>query len=799
MRFFWSWILRELKNKPQFAVLLLANFVISLSSFFLLNNFRSVYHQSLLSQAQSILGADITISARRFIDDDEKNLFSHEIAKFGVETQTSSLEFLSMVNTPGDLTKLVQVRGVDARYPIYGDLTTNESVSTNQLQEGPFTIVYEEVLTELGLQVGDEIFLGDHKLKIIGTVKEDSSQSNRLGSLAPRFFVGRNQLVHTGLLQRGTTLNETLYYKLSRTPTEDDSNRILKKFTDTAIQVIVPSQASKDAARGLDYLLDYLSLIGLVALLMSGLGTFFLSRTFIQEKIKDIGLLAALGLSHGRIKRLFVGYFILLILTASVLSLLATFAIQPFLVKIVNTLLNYQLLPQIDPWSVGGLIFVALAVGLIVLMPAIQSIESVDITGLLRGELQKDITLSKSKYVYLLGGSIFFYALSVIQTRSYVTANLFFLSLFSISVLCLLLTWLPLRWALRIQDPRRWKLKWTIRSLYRKPIATYVTLISLSTAFFLTAFVPLLAYKLKSDLDPKSSQQKPALFLFDIQEDQIESLKEIANKTGTSVESIAPLIRARILTVNDQAFVKEVKKSGPETKESEIESRFRNRGFNLSVRDSLYPSEELISGQSFLEAKSSYPKVSVEKKFAERLGWKLGDILKFDVQGKEVAGQIINFRKVNWTSFEPNFFIIFESGVLDSIQKTYLANIKSPNESGVKIFQKSLIRDLPNITAVDLKRALFSFMKTWNQIEQALKVTSVITLIAGFIVVFSIIILGKSHRVRDRILLSFLGVSDLNLRYLGFIEASLFGVWSLMLGVGLSLITVEMVFKYILK
>jgi putative ABC transport system permease protein len=135
------------------------------------------------------------------------------------------------------------------------------------------------------------------------------------------------------------------------------------------------------------------------------------------------------------------------------------------------------------------------------------------------------------------------------------------------------------------------------------------------------------------------------------------------------------MIRSRILKVNGLDFERKLDIKNYKTREEEREARFRNRGVNLTYRDKLTASEEIREGKPFSgKLDPNMAELSVEFRYADRLGFKLGDEISFDIQGLEVKGRIVNFRSVQWTSFQPNFFIIMQSGFLEEAPKTFIGS-----------------------------------------------------------------------------------------------------------------------------
>src|SRR5262245_11865221 len=127
-------------------------------------------------------------------------------------------------------------------------------------------------------------------------------------------------------------------------------------------------------------------------------------------------------------------------------------------------------------------------------------------------------------------------------------------------------------------------------------------------------------------------------------------------KNNIEISEESPFIRARILKVNEQDFERSEVRAWS-TREEEIDARLRNRGVNLTYRDKLGPAEKIIAGKSYDEMKAQPAEISVEEGYAQRVHLKIGDQVKFDVQGVEIPAQVVSLREVNWDSFQPNFFM----------------------------------------------------------------------------------------------------------------------------------------------
>lgn len=259
---------------------------------------------------------------------------------------------------------------------------------------------------------------------------------------------------------------------------------------------------------------------------------------------------------------------------------------------------------------------------------------------------------------------------------------------------------------------------------------------------------------------------KPGLFIFDIQEEQIDALDEFSKTLGTPISAITPMVRARLETVNGEKFVRKnnnVKFRG----EEDDEGRSRNTGLNLSYRSYLSPSEKIVEGEPFPENNQDFNRpalVSVEKRWSERMGISIGDKVTFDVQGVEIEGKIHNIREVKWTSFYPNFFVNVEPGFLDGAPKTFLAVLPAGFANKKLAFQREAVLKFPNISFIDVEELVGKLASLFEKSRQAIELISFLSLGVGLVILY-----GLSHdqvyrRYYDLALMKTLGLTSGRLR-----------------------------------
>jgi putative ABC transport system permease protein len=271
--------------------------------------------------------------------------------------------------------------------------------------------------------------------------------------------------------------------------------------------------------------------------------------------------------------------------------------------------------------------------------------------------------------------------------------------------------------------------------------------------------IPQLRSSLRGELLYPEKSRVPSFFLFDIQPEQLEPLQEVLARLDVPLRNVSPMVRATLTEINQQKFSRNTD-ALVATRESETEQRFRNRGMNLTYRSKLSEDESIVEGLNFSELPSDPPAISLEQRFAKRLAIKIGDTLTFDVQGVPISGKVVNFRKVHWTSFQPNFFIQFAPGALEDAPQTYLASIPKIPLSLQTTLQNKITESLPNVSLVNVSRVVTRILSTVEQMVWALQLMAAVAVAAGLLVLYSIARQQIYERRHETNLLRILGAKS---------------------------------------
>ncbi|GIL17582.1 MAG: membrane protein [Oligoflexia bacterium] len=760
-----KWVIRELRGNYQFCLLFLLNISIGLVGFICLDAYKTTLSMSLKEQAKSFLSAELAVTVRRLFNDQEINKIESQLP---AGTQRGHLrEFFSMVTSKSQ-SRLVQVKAIDQTYPFYGQMALRsgkkiESSSEKEILSQKKVWVYPELLSQMKLEVGDSLILGDQNLVIADVITDDTSQTFRLASLAPKIYVGLDQIKDSSLFSKGSTISDVFLYHFEKEEPQVVAERIKKTLQDNTIQVLTDKEASEDSGRVLGYLTDYLGLVSLIGLFMSFLGGVYLYRSYLFSRVKNVAIYNTLGLTRARAQLMYIVQVAVLGLLASLVSLGISYSLLPVLQKLLAEFTPIQIAVHIPMKTVFLAIFSGVVISILVGLPFLRGLSKIQVSTLFQEGSEIHLEMKLSDLFFYAPAAVAFWSLTFWQANSFMVTNIF-VSAFLGALIILSVIGGALLQSLRLlQKSRYWPVKQAVLFFVRRPISALVSLVSLGLGVLLIQLLPQLKTSIQSEVEMPKNLSLPSIFIFDIQSDQVEILKSWLGENNLKLNYLSPMVRGRIIRHNNQTFEERIENQNTLTREEESEKRFRNRAVNISYREGLAESEEVVQGKfpvDPVKSPNDIAELSLEKKYAERLGFKLGDELTFDVQGVEIKGKVTSFRKVKWNSFQPNFFILIQRGVLEDAPQTYLGALPRLTPEQVDHYQKELVSRFPNVSMIDVTRVINRVVELTEKMSFSLEFMALIALFAGFMVIYSMIIQQTRDRRWDLNMLKILGAKE---------------------------------------
>ncbi|MBL7714341.1 MAG: hypothetical protein JNL01_02670 [Bdellovibrionales bacterium] len=739
--------LRELRirgNQKMFSFFFVLNLSFGLFAFLTVVSLKLGLERAISEKSRESVGADLAVSARRDLTQEELKVLQDGLPKGSRASRT--VQIFSMIRPNGQKrVRLAQIKGMPDDLPFAGSVELRVQGKVRAPfggRLGQKVWIDQALSRDLGIERGGKILLGGKVFDVDDVIVEDSNQGSSFSAMGAKVMIGLGALEKTGLVGLGSISTRTWLAEVPMGQRSTDElqkleDQLNQKLEDPAIRVRSHTNSAQESSRLFQYLSDYLGLVSLAALALSAFGVIFQFRRYLSSKIKGLAVLRSLGASSSQV----LGIPLIQVLFLGTLSgLLAGWAAQLAAIPLEAILEPLSPYPFRAVWASSQWVL-AIAVGTLgaafFVIPELLRLLEIPVSELFReSRMEKESTPFRPwAYLPMLFG---WTALAVMTARSWKVGLLFSLAvLFTGFLVAVLGRWVT-RWASLISFfQNSLVLRIAFRRMTRSPGATRLAMITVGVSTMLMNLLPQLRNGIESELADQGGSGgpggRPALFLFDIQDEQKQGVDHLVEKSGMTTVVSSPFIRSRLLSINGKAFEKEqVKNTAYRTREDEQEQGLRNRGINLSYRQRLTESETLVSGREFTETyKGEGPaEVSIEKRFADRLGLRLGDLLKFDIQGVDIDAKIVNFRRVRWSSFLPNFFVQFQEGVLNETPKTFLNALRGPEEAKNR-FLDQLIEKFPNVSAVDVSEALRIFRNLVDQIRMAITWMAGSVLIAG--------------------------------------------------------------------
>ena len=722
--------------------------------------------QKIQNLAQKGIASDLIITSRTPITDDKKNLILNFLNKNDLE-QTPWIETYSLVAQKNGNAKLAHLNFVGNLFPFYGtlELENKKTLSPRDwalLHQQDYVWIEKGLASQLNLKIGDSLKIGDFFFKINDFILMDDFSSFRAFSLAPKIFISLNHIQKTKLIQYGSTANYAYSIKVkdNQNPASlvDVKESLKKIINDKNIRVQDYKDSGEQSNRAITLLNDYLGLISLVCYMLGLLGLYYFTQYILTKKIKTIAIYKSLGLDFKFLFKVEVLQLFFLILISLLFSF-TTFAIfAPSLQKHIKILSGEELALTLSLKSFIRIFLIGVLGVYLSLLPLYWASLKQEVKSIL-GEIQGEAP--QINRLFFLPLLLYIGFLSIYLSHSFKIGFLFLGALF----LLLLLSFSVLRFLLYLasRDVFKFNLINThaLKLITRYFHSSFTLFISSALGICLLVFIFQVENSLRNDLVLKNSDSRADLFLFDLQESDLEKFKKISVDHHFKTQMISPMIRARFVKVNGKKFTKD-DEALYQTRESENEERFRNRGVNLSYRDRLSPSERVVQGKEFLQKCKNIEdicEISMELNYAQRLGIKLNDRLSFDVSGVEVEGIVTNFRRVKWTSFDPNFFILFSPGVLEEAPKTYLASLKVASLEEKEKIYRLISSQLPMVSLIDISEIIRKVSKIFDIMALGIKLSALLSLGMSLLVLFSVVLNHLELRKVDMKLLSFMGFS----------------------------------------
>lgn len=754
----------------------------------------SSLEQTLRSGTRAQLGGDLKVSSWRELSEDA--WFRERERDLSAQGRwTRSLELASMAALGAEAPQLISLRAVEPSYPLWGSISWREAPAQPHLGEEEAWVGLSMV-TQRGAKVGDTLTIGRSALKIVGVIeKEPDGGLISALSFAPRVIISSQTLSALELVQPGSRVRRVAQWRRCEhapcqgggAPIRDEAElRELVAGLQESAPEHIELRGAHDAQPNLLNIFEriglFFSMIGLVTLSLSALSFIAGLLGLLRDQLPLMGALRSLGVDARELSMLYRQVTVLVGLTGGLLGLLIGLGLYYGLSQIAEPWLGLELRLRLEPSQALGALGLALWVSVAVNWAAQRALSraptqalwrapdlELKLTGRERLGLSSALLGSLWAYLYLLSGSALLSAL-------------FTLALSALTLSAALMVWLLMRALKLLRRALRARphpaLRFVIGHLLGYRGRAWAALLSLSVGLSLITALQGVQGSLEGALS-LGGDDRPQIFMVDVQDDQRERLQELVSaQRGASYESL-PLIRARIASL--AGLEVERKLLSEESVADKMRAKTLTREHNITTRLSLSRAERVTSGRWWSEEEGRDPQLnylSLEERFAGRLGLRVGDELSFDIQGVRLSFTVLNLRRVDWLSMRPNFLFVASPGALEGAPRTHVASAHFSDDERLAQLSSDCARELPNVTVIDARPVFKEGRRLLGALSVALSLTGGLCALAGALLLIGGVWRDHKRRLSAVSLLSALGVEERRAWRWVTLELSLIGLMS---------------------
>ena len=770
----------------------MGSIALGVGSLVAVHSFRADVQRSLGDQARLLLGADVRVSSNRAFPDEWEVALDSMIGTGRNVARTTT--FASMVlDTRSGGIRLLQVRGVDAAFPYYGEVVSTPAGAWTQIQSGPWAVVDPAVLIQLDAVIGDTLTIGESRFVLGGTVTGLPTAVGFQSALGPRVYIARDRLASTGLLAVGSVAR---YHANFLMPDREDRDDLLNdhhelferyrlRHTPAEVQARQMSSAVEDLA-------GYLGLMGLAALFLGGIGVASAIHVYVREKIVTVAVLRCLG---ARQRSIFAAYLLqaaTLAFVGSALGVVIGIGIQFILPVALSELLPIDVTTQVSASAVFAGLSLGVWVALMFALGPLLDVRGVPPLVALRRDFENGQRRNLWKTGSLALLVITVMALTWLEAPTPSQGLGFSLALGVVGIALWISARLLMSCARRF-FPRRmsFPVRQGVSNLFRPQNQTVSVILALGFGAFVIGTVGLVEGSLGREFTLDSGQGRPNLLLFDVQSDQRTSVEEFIGSRSSGSPVSTPLVPSRLAAINGTS-VEELLDVPREGRPPRWALR---REYRHTYRNDLTGSEELVGGSWWDGAPrgDGLARVSLEVDLAESLRVGVGDRITWDFAGVRIETRITSLRSVDWTRFDTNFFAVFEPGTLEEAPQTTVILTRIEGESERAQFQRDLIQRHANISVLDLSLLQQAIDSILARANQAIRFLGAFSTVAGVLVLVGSLATSRYQRMRESALLKTLGASRRLVLHVLTVEYVALGSLATLAGVLLALVAGRLV------
>jgi putative ABC transport system permease protein len=718
--------------------------------------------KELNDNAKALLGGDLEIDYNR----NQGNLdLVNQVKEFATVSQM--IEFSTMLSTTGrekNKSLFTRIKTVDEKYPLYGEVDYEPIEAYERMQREPNTILINESLSKtLNIKINEQVKVQDQNFTVIGIIKSvpDVSGFVAFGDWA---LAGKQTLEILKLNGIGSFLNYEYKVKFNN---DDDPAQIEKKIenifkNDQKVKLRYPENSASGIKRIINNFSQFLSLVSISAMLIAGIGIANTLLSFINQNNMSIAVRKAVGFYSGNIKTLYYLQLFILLFIITVISYGSSFLIVPIADKYLSDGLGLNVYPVFSFINFFKIFLVGLLVLVIFSIPTISSIDQVKASNLFRNVFQNLQFYYSKKSV-----AVSFVLLSIliilftIGTEQPTYSLGYFVAFFVCLIVFFLLSKLIIFFLKKFKSSSIVSLKVSIKNITQTKSITPITVMSLGLGVTLLLTLALVGTNFQREIAKSIPDIAPDYFFVGIQKGEREKFEQgILNMDKDANIEIVPMVSSGIVKINGvdpNTFIKPDNDSywviGSERRSSWVEN--------------IPKDNPILEGEWWDLSKPNQLQISLDAKVAKDFNIQLGDIFTLNVYGREIDGEVINFREVDYRDLSINFAMLFNPQFAKQIPHEYLATAKFNSD---KFDETEMLEIMPSLSMIKIADYLLKVTAVLNKVFIAVTLISAVTIIIGLIVISSAIMVQGKIKEYQNLVFKILGFSKKQIIFSSLIE-----------------------------
>ncbi len=759
---------RELRGGIRGLRIVLACLALGVAAIAAVGVLRAATEAGLAEDGARILGGDLSVrvtyrpmppEARRWITDHGGRL-------------SEIVEMRAMAIAPDGQRSLVELKAADSAYPLYGALTLDPADATlaPATPGAPPRVALEPLVAErLNLRVGERVRIGEESFVLAGLIRTEPDKVATPALLGPRALIRLDSLAATQLIQPGSLVQYE--YRIALPPGAN-ARTFARDFQaahdDGGWRVRDATQAAPGVNRMLDRVASFLTLAGLTALLVGGIGVATGVRSWLDQRARTIATLRCLGAPAGTIFTTYLIQVLGLAVLGIALGLLVGQGLAVLAAQMLATALPVPPRLGFYPGPLGLAALYGLLTALAFSLWPLGRAREIPGAALFRDSIQPRKARPRLSLLLVNGVAVLALVALVVGTAEQPFFALAFCGAAAGTLLLFRLGASGLMgFAKRVRAGQRPALRLGLANLHRPGAPTGLLLVALGIGLTTLSALALIEGNLRRQITAQIPDQAPNFFFIDIQSDQMPQFERLATGLpGVTEVKHVPSLRARIVSV------KGVPADQVQTTGDTSWALRGDRGLTYAAT----PPEgtRLVAGEWWAPDYSGPPLVSLDANLAQGWGVGLGDEIVVNVLGRDIPLKIASLRRIEWQGLGINFVLIASPGLLSSAPHTHIATLRGDSAQDAAVL-RALTDAFPNVSGIRVRDALDAVAGLMSQLGTAISAVAGVTLLAGGLVLAGAMAAGQRRRVRDAVVLKVIGATRAQIRRAWMVEFGLLG------------------------